>query len=319
MCTTLVWDLTRTGSGQLFHVWLSCGTCTNRSVVWCRSIYVDLHGFPYGFWRYAILARRIRYHWGSVLEPCLPSRKVDFLRLHPVDLVGHSLSSASLRRRFDCWQFLCVFHVPPPSLQYETNNFTVAAATFYVAKNKFLARLQPDKEFRWDYDFLEIGNSYSHDYSYALNDFDGDYHSEDDEWTMGSSSSISSGSRSPTDDNHSVWESGSETLAGQSDSETIDVWLPIHAAHAGSQPVSTNNVSSMESTITERDTLTHASERVLFPETGSRYFYLFSTLSFVVTHDWWQPWDWCSGLFFPFFFSFPVLIFYSLFFLVGDN
>jgi hypothetical protein len=99
----------------------------------------------------------------------------------------------------------------------------VAAATFYVAKTKFLARLQPDKEFRWDYDFLEIGNSYSHNYSYALNDFDGDYHSEDDEWTMGSSSSISSGSRSPIEDTQSVWESGSETLAGQSDTETMDV------------------------------------------------------------------------------------------------
>lgn len=111
----------------------------------------------------------------------------------------------------------------PPYLQHGTNSFTVAAATFYVAKTRFLARLQPDKEFRWDYDFLEIGNSYSHDYSYALNDFDGNYHSEDDEWTIGSSSSVSSGSRSPIDDNHSVWESGSETLAGQSDSETVDV------------------------------------------------------------------------------------------------
>ncbi|KAL7266493.1 Phosphatidylinositol:ceramide phosphoinositol transferase (IPC synthase) [Rhizina undulata] len=99
----------------------------------------------------------------------------------------------------------------------------LAAGVFYVAKVKFLARLQPDKEFRWDYDFLEIGSGNTDDYTYGLSDFEGDYHSEDDEWTMGSSSSVSSGCRSPVDENQSAWESGSETLAGQSDCDTVDV------------------------------------------------------------------------------------------------
>lgn len=99
----------------------------------------------------------------------------------------------------------------------------MATCTFYVAKTKFLARLQPDKEFRWDYDFLEIGNGYSPDYTFGMSDFNGDYHSEDDGWTTGSSSSVSSGCRSPVDDTLSVWESGSETLAGHSDTEGIDV------------------------------------------------------------------------------------------------
>ncbi|PUU79668.1 hypothetical protein B9Z19DRAFT_1100716 [Tuber borchii] len=99
----------------------------------------------------------------------------------------------------------------------------LATCTFYVAKTKFLARLQPDKEFRWDYDFLEIGNGYSPDYAFGMSDFNGDYHSEDDGWTTGSSSSVSSGCRSPVEDTLSVWESGSETLAGHSDTEGIDV------------------------------------------------------------------------------------------------
>lgn len=98
---------------------------------------------------------------------------------------------------------------------------TVSAAVFYVAKTKFLARLQPDKEFRWDYDFLEVGDGYSPDHAYGMTDFSEDYHLEDDEWTTGSSSSVSSGCRSPIEDTQSVWESGSETLAGHSDNEGI--------------------------------------------------------------------------------------------------
>jgi len=105
----------------------------------------------------------------------------------------------------------------------QINCSLVATCTFYVAKTKFLARLQPDKEFRWDYDFLEIGNGYSPDYAFGMSDFNGDYHSEDDGWTTGSSSSVSSGCRSPVEDTQSVWESGSETLAGHSDTEGIDV------------------------------------------------------------------------------------------------
>lgn len=87
----------------------------------------------------------------------------------------------------------------------------MAAAAFYVAKVNFLPRCQQDKEFRWDYDFVEIGNSYSFDPTYTLHDFDGDYHSEDDEWTSASSSSVSSGYRTPVDDTAGFWESANET------------------------------------------------------------------------------------------------------------
>ncbi|RPB11094.1 PAP2-domain-containing protein [Morchella conica CCBAS932] len=86
----------------------------------------------------------------------------------------------------------------------------LAGAVFYVAKIKFLPRTQLDKECRWDYDFVEIGNSCSYDLTYSLHDFDGDYHSEDDEWTSASSSSVSSGCRTPVDDTAGFWESANE-------------------------------------------------------------------------------------------------------------
>lgn len=88
--------------------------------------------------------------------------------------------------------------------------FAVAGAVFYVAKIKFLPRTQLDKECRWDYDFVEIGNNCSYDLTYSLHDFDGDYHSEDDEWTSASSSSVSSGCRTPVDDTAGFWESANE-------------------------------------------------------------------------------------------------------------
>ena len=58
----------------------------------------------------------------------------------------------------------------------------MAGIVFYITKTKFLARLQPDKEFRWDYDYLEIGSGGNERFDYGLEDFD-NYHSEDDEWT----------------------------------------------------------------------------------------------------------------------------------------
>jgi membrane-associated phospholipid phosphatase len=101
----------------------------------------------------------------------------------------------------------------------------LAAAAFYIAKANFLPRVQMDKYFRWDYDYVEYGDSPSVNYDYGLQSFGGEEyfrHDSSDEWTIGSSSSISSGSRSPVEENNSAWEA--ETLTSQaSDSEFSDV------------------------------------------------------------------------------------------------
>jgi inositol phosphorylceramide synthase catalytic subunit len=79
----------------------------------------------------------------------------------------------------------------------------LAGIVYYFAKANFMPRLQPGKTFRWDYDYIEIGDSPT-GYAYGLAQMD----SIDlgDEWTLASSSSISSGSMSPTDDTQSLWE-----------------------------------------------------------------------------------------------------------------
>ncbi|KAL8930332.1 MAG: hypothetical protein Q9172_000040 [Xanthocarpia lactea] len=91
----------------------------------------------------------------------------------------------------------------------------LAGVVFYVAKAKFLPRTQPNKMFRWDYDYKEVGED-PVEQGYALADFGNGPHDADD-WTIGSSSSISSGSISPVDDSNSIWEG--ETLASHSDNE----------------------------------------------------------------------------------------------------
>ncbi|KAL1962508.1 hypothetical protein VTN77DRAFT_9629 [Rasamsonia byssochlamydoides] len=91
----------------------------------------------------------------------------------------------------------------------------LAAVAFYFAKARFLPRIQPNKRFRWDYDYVEIGTA-PEEYSHDLANFDGDTSTDTEEWTVGSSSSISSGSLSPTDDHH-LWEG--ETLGSNSDLE----------------------------------------------------------------------------------------------------
>ncbi|KAI9788325.1 MAG: Aureobasidin resistance protein Aur1 [Candelina submexicana] len=95
----------------------------------------------------------------------------------------------------------------------------LAGVTFFIAKANFLPRLQYDKIFRWDYDYTEVGDAPA-GYSYGLADLDADFHhpgADSDEWTVGSSTSVSSGSISPVEDGHSLWEG--ETLASNSDSE----------------------------------------------------------------------------------------------------
>lgn len=95
----------------------------------------------------------------------------------------------------------------------------LASVAFYFAKARFLPRVQPDKQFRWDYDYVEIGNApdgYGYDFPHA----DGDGVHDSDEWTVGSSSSVSSGSLSPLSptEDHRLWEGdghGSDLEAGR--------------------------------------------------------------------------------------------------------
>src|SRR5205823_482697 len=95
----------------------------------------------------------------------------------------------------------------------------LAIVSFYIAKGKFLPRLQLDKDVRWDYDFTEVGDNRA-DYTYVLTDIDTtnyhNYHTDSDEWTVGTSSSISSGSISPIDESNSLWEG--EALHGRDES-----------------------------------------------------------------------------------------------------
>ncbi|KAI9748142.1 MAG: hypothetical protein M4579_007305 [Chaenotheca gracillima] len=98
----------------------------------------------------------------------------------------------------------------------------LAGTVFYITKSKFLPRVQAGKFWRWDYDYVETGDV-PQGYSYGLANLDTDFHHpglSDGEWTVGSSSSISSGSISPIDENQSLWEG--ETLASHSDNDSYE-------------------------------------------------------------------------------------------------
>lgn len=80
---------------------------------------------------------------------------------------------------------------------------------------------------RWDYDFTELGDP-QEGQGHVMTSFYEEFHpaSDSDEWTIGSSSSFSSGARSPSngprspvdsEGYHSMWEG--ETLASASDHE----------------------------------------------------------------------------------------------------
>jgi hypothetical protein len=71
----------------------------------------------------------------------------------------------------------------------------VASIFFFIARAKFVPRVQPGKTLRWDYDFVEIGEV---DMSYSELNTVEDYYMparSDDEWTIGESSSIFSDTR----------------------------------------------------------------------------------------------------------------------------
>ena len=78
----------------------------------------------------------------------------------------------------------------------------LAGVIFFLCKARFLPRIQPDKKFRWDYDYVEYGDAPEAESGY---EFVNGTHPDSDEWTVGSSSSISSGSLSPVDENQQVW------------------------------------------------------------------------------------------------------------------
>lgn len=96
----------------------------------------------------------------------------------------------------------------------------IAAIYFYVARSNYLPRRQPDKTFRWDYDYVERGEApedeEKKEYEYGLTEM-GHTGGSADEWTIGSSSSISSGSMSPVEDAQSLWEG--ETLASDGEKD----------------------------------------------------------------------------------------------------
>ncbi|KAF2661689.1 aureobasidin resistance protein Aur1 [Lophiostoma macrostomum CBS 122681] len=90
----------------------------------------------------------------------------------------------------------------------------LAGIAYFWARAKFLPRVQPDKEFRWDYDYVEIGDPQDGAAYNMLDNYE-EFHplSDSDDWASGSSSSYSTGgrspsagSRSPVDDAQSLWD-----------------------------------------------------------------------------------------------------------------
>lgn len=98
----------------------------------------------------------------------------------------------------------------------------LAGVAYFWSRGLFLPRVQPDKEFRWDYDFVEVGEP-NDGSGYGMLDIYEEFHplSDSEDWASGSSSSYSTGNRSPggmrsptTDDAHSEWDGdtvGSDT------------------------------------------------------------------------------------------------------------
>ncbi|KAF1830930.1 aureobasidin resistance protein Aur1 [Decorospora gaudefroyi] len=90
----------------------------------------------------------------------------------------------------------------------------LAGVCYFFGRAKFLPRPQADKEFRWDYDYVEIGDPMD-GAGYNMLDIYEEFqpHSDSDDWASGSSSSYSTGGRSPVgarspiDDAQSLWDS----------------------------------------------------------------------------------------------------------------
>jgi hypothetical protein len=80
---------------------------------------------------------------------------------------------------------------------------TVAGFAYFWARAEVLPRMQPDKEFRWDYDYVENGDVQVEEFTLQ---------SDSNYWTKSSSSSYSisgrspAGACSPVDDAQSLWD-----------------------------------------------------------------------------------------------------------------
>jgi len=104
----------------------------------------------------------------------------------------------------------------------------IAAIAFYVAKSSFLPRRQADKKFRWDYDYVERGDSSEQGkggHEYGLSEMDGFQHRSSDEWTIGSGSSVFGGSSSSAHEAQSMWEDETLTSDGERDVELKGVTI----------------------------------------------------------------------------------------------
>ena len=98
----------------------------------------------------------------------------------------------------------------------------IAGVAYYISRVKYLPRPQQDKTSRWQYEFVEVGDRpkiYDEEYGYGfangygLGLLDTRRQGDDDEWTLGSSSSFDSLSRG-------------DTVCGSS-SSTPDILSPI--------------------------------------------------------------------------------------------
>lgn len=108
------------------------------------------------------------------------------------------------------------------TILHHSDKTSVAGVAFFWARGRFLPRVQTDKEFRWDYDYVEIGDPQD-GAGYGLLDIYEEFHplSDSEDWASGSSSSYSTGGRSPsggalspTSDAQSMWDGdtvGSDT------------------------------------------------------------------------------------------------------------
>jgi membrane-associated phospholipid phosphatase len=120
---------------------------------------------------------------------------------YAVDLVGGSLRTSR----------------NPRAQERTTDHAPVAAVVFCINKSNFLPRRQAGKTFRWDYDYIDIGDE---EPSHSLKGLHTDFGHELDDWAVGFWSSFSSGTLSPSDGHH-FWDE--ETLGSGSEDTEFDV------------------------------------------------------------------------------------------------
>ncbi|KAG8162270.1 hypothetical protein KVR01_008035 [Diaporthe batatas] len=100
-----------------------------------------------------------------------------------------------------CWATMYLNHHYAVDL---VGGALIATAYYYIARTRYLPRQQPNKRHRWEYEYVEIGEKpktldeeegyigVGGEYGMGLLERRSMHLSEDDEWTLGSSSSFSS-------------------------------------------------------------------------------------------------------------------------------